>query len=196
MIITRWWSDVWNYGFFMARWPSGWWLRSWKPARLQNLRGFESHPLLYKLNIRVYGVMVTSYLAMVEFRVRFPVDAYPRDRHSNPMDNVMISKSKARRSKSVNLSRFKHLWCSGNTIVFQTVVDGSSPSRCSTSFRRWKFEPYRTSAGRGLSITGNASEWQKIEIPTAILLFFPPGKIAQLVERFTSVKRSRVRVPL
>ena len=39
--------------------------------------------------------MVTSYLAMVEFRVRFPVDAYPRDRHSNPMDNVMISKIKS-----------------------------------------------------------------------------------------------------
>ena len=58
------------------------------------LRGFESHPLLYKLNIRVYGVMVTSHLAMVEFRVRFPIDAY-RDRHSNPMDNVMISKIKS-----------------------------------------------------------------------------------------------------
>lgn len=43
----------------------------------------------------------------------------------------MICKIKARRSKSVDLSRPKHLWCSGNTIVFQTVVDGSSPSRCS-----------------------------------------------------------------
>lgn len=43
----------------------------------------------------------------------------------------MICKIKARRSKSVDLSRSKHLWCSGNTIVFQTVVDGSSPSRCS-----------------------------------------------------------------
>lgn len=59
-----------------------------------SLRGFESHPLLYKLNIRVYGVMVTSHLAMVEFRVRFPIDAY-RDRHSNPMDNVMICKIKS-----------------------------------------------------------------------------------------------------
>ena len=61
---------------------------------LITLRGFESYRLLYKLNIRVYGVMVTSHLAMVEFRVRFPVDAYPRDRPSNPMDNAMISKIK------------------------------------------------------------------------------------------------------
>lgn len=57
--------------------------------------GFESLHFRYKLNIRVYGVMVTSHLAMVEFRVRFPIDAYPRDRHSNPMDNVMISKIKS-----------------------------------------------------------------------------------------------------
>ena len=32
------------------RWQSGWMHRSWKPARVRALRGFESHPLRHKLS--------------------------------------------------------------------------------------------------------------------------------------------------
>lgn len=82
------------------------------------------------------------------------------------MDNVMISKIKARLYKLVNLSRFKHHWSKSMIKLFQSLGTGAVPVWCSRD------------SNSNLS------------------LFFPHGRIAQLVERFTSVKRSRVRVPL
>ena len=79
----------------MARWQSWFIAAVLKTVEVVTPPPWVRIPVsLLKLNIRAYSVMVTSHLAMVEFRVRFPIDAY-RDRHSNPMDNVMISKIKS-----------------------------------------------------------------------------------------------------